>query len=263
MNNDKLKKQRVLITGVSRPMGIGYTLAEKFLERGATVLTHGYEVYDKAINYSDAGQSYEEHFVQLASSKETTVYPLTSSDLSQKNAAEGVIKEALEYVPFINGMVLNHAYSTHAEIGTWSEEHIAKHLDVNVKASMLLVQGFVNQLPENEEGVITLFTSGQYLGPMSDEIAYAVSKDAIIGLCRQLSATLGSRHIRVNCVKPGPTDTGYSIDEAHNEIASRFPSKKWGIPDDIARLVLFLHSNDGRWITGQVIGSEGGFNRYL
>ncbi|XTZ14577.1 SDR family oxidoreductase [Micromonospora echinospora] len=70
------------------------------------------------------------------------------------------------------------------------------------------------------------------------------------------------RGITVNCVNPGPTDTGYAPPEAHAAVARQFPGGRWGTPDDAARLVAFLCSPEARWITGQVIDSEGGFHRY-
>ena len=71
--------------------------------------------------------------------------------------------------------------------------------------------------------------------------------------------------LRVNVVNPGPTDTDY-IDqnsEVYHQISNQFNDKRWGHPDDISNLVLFLHSDEGQWITGQMINSEGGFNRYI
>jgi 3-oxoacyl-[acyl-carrier protein] reductase len=99
---------------------------------------------------------------------------------------------------------------------------------------------------------------------MTEEIAYAVSKDAIVGLCRQAAVALAPKGVRVNCVNPGPTDTGYLQpgSDLYQEVAHRFPSGRWGTPEDVARLVLFLHSDAAEWITGQIIASEGGFQRY-
>ncbi len=119
----------------------------------------------------------------------------------------------------------------------------------------------MKQHTHNIKAAITLFTSGQYLGPMPNEIAYAVSKEAIRGLSIQASAALAKENIRVNCVNPGPNDTGYLKGEEYKRIAKMFPSGKWGTPEDTANLLLFLHSEYGDWITGQVIASEGGFQR--
>ena len=70
---------------------------------------------------------------------------------------------------------------------------------------------------------------------MVNEIAYAVSKEAIIGLCKQAAAALASLNIRVNCINPGPTDTGYLAGEDYEAVARLFPAGKWGTPYDAAR----------------------------
>ncbi|MCL1882899.1 MAG: SDR family oxidoreductase [Defluviitaleaceae bacterium] len=69
---------------------------------------------------------------------------------------------------------------------------------------------------------------------------------------------LGDKNIRVNCIDPGPNDTGYCFGETYENVAKTFPSGRWGTPDDTADLALFLHSSYAKWITGQVIASHGG-----
>ena len=187
---------------------------------------------------------------------------LKSSDLSDKDELSRVVSEAVEKLGYFNGLVLNHAFSAYGPWDEWTAEHIDAHLNVNVRASMLMIQAFTKQVDPKTGGVITLFTSGQYLGPMVNEIAYAVSKEAIRGLCEQAAAALAPKNIRVNCINPGPTDTGYLEGETHKKVAEMFPIGRWGVPDDAARLVQILHSDHARWITGQIIASEGGFNRF-
>lgn len=257
-----LNGQKILITGVSRSLGIGATLAKRFLEAGATLAIHGYSDYDLKMQYPSAAENATDHLGAALSQKDAIVAPLTSKDLSEKGAAEQVLKEANKKLGTLDGLILNHAFSTYAPIGEWTEEHIDSHLLVNVRASMMMIQAFAKQADESKGGTITLFTSGQYLGPMINEIAYAVSKDAIIGLCKQTSVALASQNIRVNCVNPGPNDTGYMTGEAYEAVAKMFPSGRWGTPDDTADLLLFLHSEYAKWITGQIIASEGGFRRY-
>jgi 3-oxoacyl-[acyl-carrier protein] reductase len=94
---------------------------------------------------------------------------------------------------------------------------------------------------------------------MSSEIAYAVSKGALHQATATLSDTLIDRGITVNTVNPGPTDTGWAIRGWDPHPA--MPRGRWGMPDDAARLIGFLCTDDGGWITGQVIDSEGGFRR--
>lgn len=255
--NDK----KILITGVSRPAGIGATLARRFAETGATIAVHGYSDYDITMQYLGAQQHATEVLAQKLTQEGKKVESLTPSDLSIPGIAESIINEANEKIGRLDGLILNHAFSTNAPIGEWTAEHIDSHLLVNVRASMLMIQAFAKQVDPRKGGVITLFTSGQYLGPMINEIAYAVSKDAIIGLCKQTSVALATQNIRVNCINPGPNDTGYLFGEAHETVAKMFPSGRWGTPDDSADLVQFLHSDYAKWITGQIIASEGGFRR--
>jgi 3-oxoacyl-[acyl-carrier protein] reductase len=97
---------------------------------------------------------------------------------------------------------------------------------------------------------------------MPDELAYATSKGALVAITSTLADTLADRGITVNTVNPGPTDTGYATEAAHERVARRFPAGRWGAPDDVARLVAWLCTDEAAWITGQVINSEGGFRRY-
>ncbi len=262
MKNLSLKDHKILITGVSRPNGIGAAIAKLCAQAGAAVAIHGFPDYDMQMKYSDASYDFIENLAKELSENKLNIIPLRPSDLSDVNQPGKIISEAVNKLGSLNGLILNHAYSENVSMGNWTAEHIDLHLNINVRASMLLLQEFANQVNSNR-GAVTLFTSGQYLGPMIDEITYAVSKDAVIGLCKQASVALATKNIRVNCINPGPTDTGYLDGEDYKKVAQMFPSGRWGTPEDAARLVCFLHSDDARWITGQIIASEGGFNRYM
>ena len=72
---------------------------------------------------------------------------------------------------------------------------------------------------------------------------------------------LAERGITINCVNPGPVDTGWPTRELRATVADRFPGGRWGEPDDAARLIAWLVSDDGRWVTGQTLNSEGGYRR--
>ena len=100
-------------------------------------------------------------------------------------------------------------------------------------------------------------TSGQGLGPMPGEVAYAAAKGALAAI----TATLADAGITLNTVNPGPVDTGYLSPEAHAAAAPRFPGGRWAEPDDPARLIAWLVTDEARSITGQVINSESGFRR--
>ncbi|MCD4812879.1 SDR family oxidoreductase [bacterium] len=256
-----LEHQKILITGVSRPLGIGTAIARRCIEAGADIAVHGFPDYDLELNYPDAANDFPNDFVKELLAKGYTIEVLSPSDLSIPNEPARVIEEAAKKLDGLDGLVLNHAYSVSSDLEEWTAENIDAHFSANVRATMLLIQSFAKQIDQERGGVITLFTSGQYLGPMVKEIAYATSKEAIRGLCKQVAPALAPKNIRVNCINPGPTDTGYLEGSAYDEVASMFPSGRWGTVDDAAKLVQFLHSKHAHWITGQVIASEGGFRR--
>ncbi len=96
---------------------------------------------------------------------------------------------------------------------------------------------------------------------MPAEIGYAVTKGAVQQATATLADALADRGITVNTVNPGPTDTGWPTEEVRAEVLALMPFGRWGEPDDAARLIAWLCSDEGGWITGQVIDSEGGFRR--
>jgi 3-oxoacyl-[acyl-carrier protein] reductase len=99
------------------------------------------------------------------------------------------------------------------------------------------------------------------------EIAYAASKGALVGALKLVADDLVGRGIVLNAINPGPVNTGYldpdTTDRADrlDQLRSLFPLGRFGEPDDPARLIAWLVSDDGGWVVGQVIDSEGGFRR--
>ena len=133
-------------------------------------------------------------------------------------------------------------------------------LHENVRATILLVKEFAAQRDHDRPGGrVILLTSGQHLGPMGREVAYAVSKGAIAEATLTLADELADAGITVNTVNPGPTDTGWGLADID---PAPMPFGRWGEPDDAARLIAWLCSDDAHWITGQVLNSEGGFRRW-
>lgn len=256
-----LTGRKILVTGVSRCGGIGAAVVKRLAQYGAEVLFHGNTDYDQAMGYPDASQAFGEEFAEKLRRDGLHVKALNPSDLYQPGAGEELIRRAAEETGGLNGLVLNHAYSTSSDLGQWTEGDIDRHLRINVLSSMMMIQAFAAQKPEHMRGAVTLFTSGQDLGPMTGEIPYAVSKAAEANLCLQTAAALARQNIQVNCINPGPTDTGYLTGKAYEQMAHAFPMGKWGRPEDAARLVHFLQSSEACWITGQVISGEGGFRR--
>lgn len=131
---------------------------------------------------------------------------------------------------------------------------------MNTRASLLLVQAFAAQHDGRVGGRVVLFTSGQYHGAMPDELPYVASKGALHELTPSLAVHLMPRGITVNCIDPGPNDTGYADDATLAAVAARNPGRRWGTPADTAELVAWLVSDGAGWVTGQTIASDGGWS---
>jgi len=101
-------------------------------------------------------------------------------------------------------------------------------------------------------------TSGQGVGPMSDELAYATTKGAVEAFTVSLAPTAARRGVTVNAVDPGITDTGWINDELYRQFTAAAPFGRVGLPTDAANLITFLASDQGGWITGQILHARGG-----
>ncbi|MFI6822525.1 SDR family oxidoreductase [Micromonospora sp. NPDC050187] len=246
-----------LVTGVSRGVGIGTAVARTLAAAGHRLLLTGLPGYDDAQPYGGDPQGVPTLLTELGGRGQ-----YVTADLLDPAAPADLVAEAVRRYGRLDAVVAVHAYSTRTPLGTLDAGEIDRHLLVNVRATLLLAEAFAAAFTAGHGGRLLLFSSGQRLGPMPDELAYAVSKAAVENLTVQLAPLLMPRGITVNCVNPGPTDTGYAPPEVHAAVAHHFPGGRWGTPADAARLVAFLCSPEARWITGQVIDSEGGFHRY-
>lgn len=188
--------------------------------------------------------------------------PFLEADFADAAAPEHVVAAAAEVVGPLDILVVNHARSGHGRLADLTAAEIDAFLQENVRASLLLVREYAARHDDSRDGGrVVLMTSGQHLAPMSREVAYAISKGALQQATATLADELADRRITVNSVNPGPTDTGWGL--ADREPGGTMPFGRWGHPDDAARLVAWLCSDEARWITGQTINSEGGFRRWM
>ena len=158
-------------------------------------------------------------------------------------------------------LINNAAYSTTQQWDELTAEEIDRHYFVNTRASTLLSIAFAKQFASGQGGRIISMTSGQGLGPMQTELAYAASKGAIEAFVRSFSIAVGRKGITVNAVNPGPNDTGWMTDELKTYLTPKFALGRIGVPTDVSKVIAFLASPDADWITGQIINIEGGFTR--
>jgi 3-oxoacyl-[acyl-carrier protein] reductase len=187
--------------------------------------------------------------------------PFAEVDFSDPAAPEQLVAAAAAAVGPLDILVANHARSGHGPLAELTAAEIDAFLHENVRATLLLVREFAALHDDSRPGGrVVLMTSGQHLAPMAGEVAYAVSKGALQQATLTLADELADRGITVNAVNPGPTDTGWGL--AERDPARTMPLGRWGQPDDAARLVAWICSDDAGWITGQTINSEGGFRRW-
>lgn len=255
-----------LVTGVSRRVGIGYAIARRLAALGASVFAHHWAPHDADRPWGadqDGPEAVLAAIADVAQERCGGRVDGCAADLADPQAPAAVVAAARDAFGHVDILVCNHASSdadgTLADVDAAMLDH---HWAVNTRASLLLAQAFASQPDGRPGGRVVFMTSGQDLGPMPGEVAYAAAKGALSAITATVADELADRGITVNTVNPGPTDTGYLDAETVAATSRIFPAGRWGRPDDAARLVAWLVTDDAAWITGQVINSEGGFRRW-
>ncbi|MFC8346984.1 SDR family oxidoreductase [Streptomyces sp. NPDC057280] len=257
-----LRGRTALVTGASRRGGIGHAVARRLAAYGASVYLHHHVPHDAAQPWgADRPEDVLASVRGALGDPEARVVS-GPGDLTDPDAPAQLITTAADALGGrLDILVANHALS--GSDGTLDEIDAAMldaHWAVDTRSVLLLVQAFARHRAGLSGGRIMMMTSGQdSAAGMPGEIAYALQKGALASITRSLSTTLAEHGITVNTVNPGPVDTDYLTGEAYEAVAARFPAGRWGMPDDPARLIAWLATDEAGWITGQVIDSEGGF----
>jgi 3-oxoacyl-[acyl-carrier protein] reductase len=247
-----------MVTGASRRCAIGAAIARRLVGDGLRVLVHSYEPADvEMYGRADAGGARALVEELTAAGGECAHMSL---DLADPEAGAALAGAAYDRFGRLDVLVANHARSTEMGLAQLTAAELDLTFAVNTRATLLLVRELAGGRPPGPGGRVVLFTSGQYHGSMANELPYVASKGALHQLTPSLGASLIGRGITVNCVDPGPTDTGYADPERRREVAAAAPGGRWGEPEDAARLVAWLVSDEASWISGQVIASDGGWS---
>ena len=261
-----LAGRSALVTGVSRRAGIGYAVARRLAALGArSLFLHGYSPHDRDQPWGeDPGgpQAVARGVLDAVADPDAHVRWLLL-DLAQPGAPAELIEAATGADGHLDILVCNHARSGgDGPLGALDANMLDTHWAVNTRSTILLTQAFAAQHDGRPGGRVIFMTSGQDLGPMTGEVAYAASKGALASITKTLADQLADQAITLNAVNPGPVDTGYASPEAYEAVRRHSPQQRWGVPDDPARLIAWLVTDEAAWITGQVINSEGGFRRW-
>ena len=255
-----LKDRVALVTGVSRLRGIGFAVAQRLASMGADLFIHSYAAYDSMLPLERQPNEQEQIVARLKEIGRRVEH--MDIDFDDTEAPSHVVSNAVKRLGHIDILIANHAYSAPQRLSKLTAAEVDRHLIVNVRATLLLVSEFAAQHDSRTGGRVLLMTSGQHTGPMGPMLAYGASKGAIHQITASLADELMEQGITVNTVNPGPTDTGWAGPEVYEQVL-KHRHWGWGQPDDAARLMAWLTTDDARWITGQVINSEGGYWRRL
>lgn len=254
-----MNRKIAIITGVSRLKGIGRAICCELAKREFDIFFTYWTEYDNQMPWKV--KENEPELIQEEIRNLGVKCEKLELDLSNINALEILFRDVKSKLGCPLVLVNNATYSTKTTIENLTAKELDKHYEINLKATTLLTIEFVKQFDFNKNGRIINLSSGQSLGQMPNEIAYAITKGAIETLTYTISQEIAQKGITINAVNPGPNDTGWMDKEMKKQLLKQFPMNRIGKPKDTAKLIGFLASEDAEWITGQIIHSEGGFKR--
>ena len=267
MINYGLKDKVALITGANNPQGIGATTALAFAREGAKVVL----VYKKVFRPFDESKTdkngVDRYYASNAGNadivesklKELNAdYIIIESDISNEETVKDIYSTIINKFGKVDILVNNAA--TDDENGFDTIEKITqKVIDdtfaVNVRGSLLMTREFINHRG-NYGRIINLSTDAAQV--FAGQITYGSSKATLEALTRSIALEVGKYGITVNCVAPGPTQTGWIDEELEKAVLPLIPMEQLIQPEDIADTILFLASEKARMLTGQVIKVSGG-----
>lgn len=247
-----------IVTGASRNKGIGSAICVELARAGMDVFFTHWTPYDATMEWG------AEEDTPAALQARLTAFGVraghVSANLADAGSAELIMNSCEEKLGPASVLVNNAAYDpVDAPFDQLDAAILDAYYAVNIRGAMLLTVEFARRFKQGAGGRIINLTSGQGRGPMPGKLAYVSTKGAIEAFTVTLSAEVAALGITVNAVDPGPTDTGWMNDEIKEYLISRAPMGRIGLPEDAARLIAFLASEQAGWVTGQIIRSAGGF----
>ena len=241
----KFNEKVALITGATS--GIGEAAAKMFAEHGASVVLVG--------RNKEKGSKLEQEIIQ----KGQNAYFIACDVSKEEDVSEMVNKAVKKYkkidILFNNaGVMLPSCEIERMPVDDWK-----KSIDINL-TGCFLVSRYVKPYLIKEKGTIINNASiaGLQHYAVGRSYAYSASKAAIIQFSHQMAKNYGEEGVRVNCICPGIIDTPILGDRDRSVYAQRVPLKRLGTPDDVAKIVLFLASDDAEYLTGVVLPVDGG-----
>jgi 3-oxoacyl-[acyl-carrier protein] reductase len=242
-----LKGKIALITGATR--GIGRAVSECFAENGATII----------LNARDKEKA--ENFALYLRDKYNVHVEIILFDVSNYSEVKSGFKELFKITKKLDILVNNAGILESSLIGMLTEDIIKKTYSTNVYSLYYILQYATRLMQRNKEGSIINLTSIMGVNGTEGQTVYSGSKAAVIGITKSLAKELASSNIRVNAIAPGFIDTEMTKQISDDKYEERIASIKMGrvgTPEDVANTALYLASDLSTYVTGQVIGVDGG-----
>jgi len=243
-----MKKHIALVTGASG--GIGAACAEILARQGYTVIAHGNRCMEAVTALADR-----------LNSEGCDVHPV-QCDLADSAAVSALCAQILRVYHRVDALVLNAGVSYTGLLCDMTDAQWHAVMDVNLSSMFYLCRALTPAMVSAHEGCIVTVSSMWGQVGASCEVAYSASKAAVIGFTRALAKELGPSGVRVNCVAPGVIDTRMMdehSEETKAQLAEETPLGRLGTPQDVASACAFLLGDAASFITGQVLGVDGGY----
>ncbi len=241
----KLSNKVVLVTGASR--GIGAEIAIQAANEGAKVI----------VNYVGSKGAADDVVKQIKSNGSDAI--ALHADVSKPEDVKALFDNAIAHYGRIDVLINNAGIMITKLIKDTTNEDFIRQFEVNVKGTFNTLREAATRLASN--GSIVNFSSTTTRLLMPTYGSYVATKGAVEQLTRVFAKEIGSRGINVNAILPGPTNTELFTKGKPLEMIDRLASlnafNRLGEPADIAKIVIFLASDDAKWISGQMIGANG------